>query len=155
MGLHRALEHAIPFVKAWVRQSAVLIVLALLPAMVQALYLRDKIPWQSRVADSDFVEVITARGWGENVIWVDARPADEFERDHIPGAVSLNEDRWGEGFPEFMARSWSPAKKIVVYCSAASCNLAEDVARRLREEAKLPNEIRILKGGWEAWSATK
>ena len=141
--------------KALLRQSAVLFVLALLPAAVQALYLRDKIPWQSRVAESDLVSVKEARGWGPNALWVDARPVDEFERDHIPGAVLLNEDRWNELLPQFLAEQWSPEKKIVVYCSAASCNLAEDVARRLREEAKLPNEIRILKGGWEAWLAEK
>jgi rhodanese-related sulfurtransferase len=142
-------------VNAIARQSALLLVLALVSAGIQALSLRDKIPWQSRVADSDFVEVETARGWGANVIWVDARPAEEFERDHVPNAVSLNEDRWNEGLSQFLAKDWSPEKKIVVYCSAASCNLAEDVARRLREEAKLPNDIRILKGGWEAWLAKK
>jgi rhodanese-related sulfurtransferase len=142
-------------VKSLLRQSAVLLAIALVPAGVEALYLRDKIPWQSRVAESDFVEVETARGWGANALWVDARPANEFERGHVPDAVSLNEDRWNEALPEFLAKDWSPDKKIVVYCSAASCNLAEDVARRLREEAKLPNEIRILKGGWEAWQAKK
>jgi len=138
-------------VNAVLRQSAVLLALALLPALVEALYLRDKVPWQSRVADSQFVEVATARSWGDNALWIDARPTDEFERDHVPGAVSLNEDRWSEGLAQFMGTQWASEKKIVVYCSAASCNLAEDVARRLREEAKLPNEIRILKGGWEAW----
>ena len=141
--------------KALLRQSAVLIALALLPAAIEALYLREKIPWESRVAESNFVDVDTARGWGANAIWIDARPTDEFERDHVPGAVSLNEDRWGAGLSEFLATQWSPEKRIVVYCSAASCNLAEDVARRLRVEAKLPNEIRILKGGWEAWLAKK
>jgi rhodanese-related sulfurtransferase len=142
-------------VNARLRQSAALIVLALLPALVDAFYLRDKMPWQSRVAESDFVEVATARSWGDNALWVDARPAEEFERDHVPDAISLNEDRWNEGLSEFLASKWSPEKKIVVYCSAASCNLAEDVARRLREEAKLPNDIRILKGGWEAWLQKK
>jgi rhodanese-related sulfurtransferase len=142
-------------VKSLLRQSAVLLAIALVPGAVEAIYLRDKIPWQSRVAESDFVEVDTARDWGANVLWVDARPANEFERGHVPGAVSLNEDRWGEALPEFLAKDWSPDKKIVVYCSAASCNLAEDVARRLRDEAKLPNEVRILKGGWEAWLAKK
>ena len=141
--------------KALLRQGALLLALALLPAAVQGLYLRDKIPWQSRVAESDLVSVEVARGWGADVLWVDARPVDEFERGHIPEAVSLSEDRWGEALSEFLAKQWSPGKKIVVYCSAASCNLAEDVARRLREEAKLPNEIRILKGGWEAWSEKK
>jgi rhodanese-related sulfurtransferase len=142
-------------VRTLLRQSAALIALALLPALVEAFYLRDKMPWQSRVAESDFVDVTTARGWGDNVLWVDARPAEEFDRDHVPGSVSLNEDRWSEGLSQFLANQWSPEKKIVVYCSAASCNLAEDVARRLREEAKLPNDIRILKGGWEAWLEKK
>jgi rhodanese-related sulfurtransferase len=142
-------------VKGLLRQGALLFVLALLPAAVQALYLRDTIPWQSRVAESDLITVQAAREWGSAVLWVDARPSDEFERGHIPGAFSLNEDRWGEALPEFLAKEWSPDKKIVVYCSAASCNLAEDVARRLRAEAKLPNEIRILKGGWEAWQEKK
>jgi rhodanese-related sulfurtransferase len=142
-------------VKSLLRQSALLLAIALVPGAVEALYLRDKIPWQSRVAESDFVEVETARAWGANALWVDARPADEFERGHVPDAVSLNEDHWSEALPQFLAKDWSPDKKIVVYCSAASCNLAEDVARRLRDEAKLPNEIRILKGGWEAWQAKK
>lgn len=137
------------------RQGAALLALAFLPALVEGFYLRDKMPWQSRVAESDFVDVTTARSWGDNVLWVDARPNDEFDRDHVPGAISLNEDRWSEGLSQFLANQWSPEKKIVVYCSAASCNLAEDVARRLREEAKLPNEIRILKGGWEAWLEKK
>ena len=132
-----------------------LLLLALVPAVVEGLYLRDKIPWASRVAESDFVEVETARGWGGNVTWIDARPPDEFERDHVPGAISLNEERWNEGLAQFLAQDWSPEKKIVVYCSAATCNLAEDVARRLREEARLPNEIKVLKGGWEAWLAKK
>jgi rhodanese-related sulfurtransferase len=142
-------------VKALLRQSVALLALAVLPAAVQALYLRDKIPWQARLAESDLVSVEVARGWGANALWVDARPSEEFERDHIPGAVLLNEDRWNELLPQFLTTQWSPEKKIVVYCSAASCNLAEDVARRLREEANLPNEIRILKGGWEAWFAQK
>ena len=141
--------------KVLLRQSALLFALALLPAAVQALYLRDRIPWVSRVAESDMVEVNVARGWGDAALWVDARPSDEYERDHVPGAISLNEDRWSESLSQFMGTQWSPEKKIVVYCSAASCNLAEDVARRLRDEAKLPNEIRILKGGWEAWQAKK
>lgn len=141
--------------KALLRQSAALTVLAIVPALVEAFYLRDKMPWQARVAESDFVEVATARGWGDNVLWVDARPAEEFDRDHVPNAISLNEERWSEGLSQFLATQWSPEKKIVVYCSAASCNLAEDVARRLRAEAKLPNEIRILKGGWEAWLEKK
>jgi rhodanese-related sulfurtransferase len=134
------------------RQAALLVVLAFLPAIGEAIYFRDKVPWQSRLTNDQVVDVDLARSWGDGAIWVDARPDNEFEADHVPGAISLNEDRWNELLPQFLAQ-WTPEKHIVVYCSSQSCNLAEDVARRLREEAKLPNDIRVLSGGWEDWVA--
>ena len=137
--------------RSLLRQTALLLGLAFLPAVGQGLYFRDKVSWQSRVAESEMVALDVARGWGASAIWVDARPEAEFDRDHVPGAILLNEDRWNELLSQFLQQHWSPEKKIVVYCSAESCNLAGDVARRLREEAKLPNEIRVLKGGWEGW----
>ena len=131
------------------QQSLLLLAFAFVPGIGQAIYFRDKVSWQSRVAESDMVSVDLARSWGANAIWVDARPDADFEREHVPGAILLNEDRWNELLPQFLAQ-WSPEKKVVVYCSSQSCNLASDVARRLREQ-KLPNEIRVLKGGWEEW----
>lgn len=86
---------------------------------------------------------------GVNVMWVDARPSDEFDRDHIPGAILLNEDDWNELLPQFLGQ-WSPDSRVIVYCSAKSCNAAGEVARRLREEAGLQN-VFVLDGGWEAW----
>jgi rhodanese-related sulfurtransferase len=132
-----------------VRPALVLAALALLPAIGQAIYFRDKVPWQSRDLASEMVDVDLARSWGANAIWVDARPDNEFERDHVPGAVPLNEDRWNELLPPFLAQ-WSPEKKVVVYCSSQSCNASREVARRLREEAQL-KDVYVLEGGWEAW----
>ena len=128
--------------------------LALLPAIGEAVYFRDKISWQSPIAASEMVTVDVARSWGDNAIWIDARPDEDFARDHVPGAISLNEDRWNELLPQFLA-SWSPDKKIVVYCSAQSCNAAREVAERLRKEAALPNDIRVLEGGWEEWQKNR
>ena len=135
---------------AVVRQLVVICALALVPAAGEAFYLRRSVPWQSRLAADETVDLATARSWGDNVIWIDARPDNEFAQDHIPGALSLNVDRWNELFPSFVTH-WSPDKKIVVYCSSKSCNLAEEVARRLRTESQLPNDIRVLQGGWEEW----
>ena len=137
------------------RQSLLLLGLAFLPAVGQALYFRDHVSWQSRVAESDMISVDRARDWGGKAIWIDARPEADFERDHVPGAILLNEDRWNELLPQFLQQEWSPEKMIIVYCGAESCNLAGDVARRLREEAKLPNQIRVLKDGWEGWLRTR
>jgi rhodanese-related sulfurtransferase len=136
-------------VKLLLRQTALLLGLALLPGIGQALYYRDKVSWQTPVAASDLVTVAQARAWGGTAIWVDARPQEEFEREHVPNAVLLNEDRWNELLPQMLA-TWAPDKRVVVYCSSQSCGASREVARRLREEAGLKN-VFVLGGGWEAW----
>ncbi len=132
-----------------VRQVLILAALALAPGLGEAVYFRHKISWQSALLPSELVTVDEARAWGQNAIWADARPDEEFARDHVPGALSLNEDRWNELLPQFLA-VWSPEKKIVVYCSSLSCNASKEVAERLRKEAKL-RDVFVLEGGWEAW----
>ncbi len=132
-----------------VRQAVILAALSLLPGAGEAIYFRHKISWQSAVPPSELVTVDQARAWGNGAIWVDARPDEEFARGHVAGALLLNEDRWSELLPQFLA-GWSPGKKIVVYCSAESCDLAREVAERLRKEAQIP-DVFVLEGGWEAW----
>jgi len=132
-----------------VRQAVILAALALLPGIGEAIYFRDKVSWQSPIPASEMATLTQARAWNGNTIWVDARPDAEFEREHIPGAVLLNEDRWNELLPQFLD-SWSPEKRVVVYCSSQSCNASREVARRLRDEAQLKN-VFVLQGGWEEW----
>lgn len=139
--------------KLLLRQTLVLLGLALLPGIGQALYYRDKVSWQTPVAASDLVTLAQARAWGGTAIWVDARPQEEFEREHVPNAVLLNEDRWNTLLPQMLA-AWSPEKRVVVYCSSQSCGASREVARRLREEAGLQN-VFVLGGGWEAWLEAK
>jgi rhodanese-related sulfurtransferase len=134
-----------------VRQALILVALAFLPGIGQAIYFRDKVSWRLPVPASEMVTVVQARAWGENAIWIDARPDEEFARDHVPGALSLNEDRWNELLPQFLA-VWSPEKKIVVYCSSQSCNASREVAHRLRNQAQPPMQnVFVLEGGWEEW----
>ena len=134
-----------------VRQALILVALAFLPGIGQAIYFRDKVSWQLSVPASEMVTVVQARAWGENAIWIDARPDEEFARDHVPGALSLNEDRWNELLPQLLA-VWSPEKKIVVYCSSQSCNASREVAHRLRNQAQPPMQnVFVLEGGWEEW----
>jgi len=134
-----------------VRQALILVALAFLPGIGQAIYFRDKVSWKLPVSASEMVTVVQARAWGENAIWIDARPDEEFARDHVPGALSLNEDRWNELLPQFLA-VWSPEKKIVVYCSSQSCNASREVAHRLRNQAQPPMQnVFVLEGGWEEW----
>jgi rhodanese-related sulfurtransferase len=142
-----------------IREALILVTLAFLPALGEAVYFRNKVSWQSRLSASEVVSVDQARTWGDTVMWVDARPAEEFENDHIPGAILLNEDDWNGLLPQFLGQ-WSPDKRVVVYCRAQSCNAAAEVARRLREEAQLKdnegkNCVFVLEGGWEEWLKTR
>ena len=134
-------------------QALLLVSLAVIPAVGEAVYFREKVSWRSRIPSSEIVDLDLVRSWEGNVIWVDARPDNEYQQDHIPGSILLNEDRWNELLPRFLGQ-WSPEKKVVVYCSTKSCNLAGDVARRLRDEAQLKN-VFVLEGGWEEWLRKK
>jgi rhodanese-related sulfurtransferase len=136
-------------VKALLRQSLLLLGLALLPGVGQALYYRDKVSWETPIAASEMVTLAQARDWKADAIWIDARPEEEFEREHVPGALLLNEDRWNELLPQMLA-VWSPEKRVVVYCSSESCGSSREIAQRLRKEAGLTN-VFVLEGGWEGW----
>ena len=139
--------------KSLLRQSLILLALALLPAVGQAVYYRDKVSWQTPVAASEMVTIDQARNWSADAIWIDARPQEEFEREHVPGALLLNEDRWNELLPQVLA-VWVPEKRVVVYCSTDGCGSSREIAHRLRKEAGLTN-VFVLEGGWEAWKKEK
>ena len=139
----------------WLRQAAILALLALLPAIGEAIYSLDKVSWRSPIPDSELATVDQARAWGANAIWVDARPDEEFARDHVPGALSLNEDRWNELIGPFLA-TWTPDRKVVVYCSSQGCNASREVAHRLRNQTQPPiQNVFVLEGGWEEWLKKK
>lgn len=131
------------------RQLLLLLGLAFIPAIGQAVYYRQTASLEQPPADSALVKLAQAESWGAEVLWVDARPDEEFSRAHIPGAVQLNEDRWDELFREMLA-AWAPERKVVVYCSRLTCQASHEVAERLRKEAGLSN-VYVLEGGWEAW----
>ncbi len=126
-----------------------LVGLAFLPAMGQAVYYRGAVSWHAPAVAKDEVTLEQTRDWGDTILWLDARPDAQFLEQHIPGALPLNEDRWGELLPQMLA-VWSPDKRVVVYCSSQSCAASHEVARRLRDEANLKN-VSVLHGGWETW----
>jgi rhodanese-related sulfurtransferase len=126
------------------RQIAALVLLAVIPAAGTALWHPRRPSWQS-----DEVTPAAATAWGDNALWVDARPDADFSKAHVPGAVPLNEDHWDDALPAFLDQ-WSASKKVVVYCSSLSCATSHDVARRLRDDAGIPN-VFVLEGGWESW----
>jgi rhodanese-related sulfurtransferase len=131
------------------RQLATLLVIALVPALVSAAV---RLKWQPPPAPlaADEVRYETAAAWGEKVVWVDARPRAKFEREHLPGAVLLNEDEWVRLVGPFLD-AWTPEKTIVVYCDSGGCDASRAVARRIKEELGVESPVWVLQGGIDAW----
>lgn len=86
-------------------------------------------------------------------ILVDARDAEQFDAQHIPGAVSLPDNAYPE-LLEFFAEEHGRSKTIVVYCGTEDCDLSTELALRLRDEAGF-EDIRILDGGFLAWQRSQ
>jgi rhodanese-related sulfurtransferase len=135
-----------------IRQALLILVSALIPAGLTAAFHPQRPAWTQDTLAPGEERLPTVLAWGESVLWVDARSADEYQADHVPGAISLNLESWDELLPNFLDQ-WSPDKKVVVYCSAATCELSHEVAERLRKSGI--TSVFVLKGGWEAWKTRK
>lgn len=86
-----------------------------------------------------------------DVLWVDARSDSDYEANHIPGAILLNEDDWDGGLIRLMDAWITEPKPIIIYCADAACGTSQRVAERLRGD--FPDaEIYRLQGGWAAWA---
>jgi rhodanese-related sulfurtransferase len=134
--------------KGLVQEILLLLCLALLPALGQTVYFRDRISWR-QPAKQDEITVSQARSLTGAVMWLDARPDEDFAAGHIPGAKLLNAEHWDTLLPDVL-NAWTPGQKLIVYCSRQNCDASHEVARRLRDEANLKN-VFVLEGGWEAW----
>ncbi|HEY0946171.1 MAG TPA: rhodanese-like domain-containing protein [Opitutaceae bacterium] len=126
-----------------------LCVLALAPAVLTAwLHPRrpDWVQLRHPVAELPLAEV---RQRFPDALWVDARKAADYARDHVSGAVLLNEDAWDEQLGGFV-EAWRPGQGVVVYCDSAGCGASRLVAERLRRELGV-DDVVVLQGGWAGW----
>lgn len=98
--------------------------------------------------DPNEVSLAQIKKWPGAVLWVDARSESEFASEHVSDAVCLNFDNWTEQFPKFLDR-YNSGQRVVVYCSATSCQLSREIASKLR--ASGVSDAYFLEGGWEAW----
>ena len=135
-----------------IHQALLILLAALIPAGLTATLHPRRPPWSQETLAPGEERLPTVLEWGEKVLWVDARSADDYEAEHVPGAILLNLESWDDLLPKFLDQ-WNPDKKVVVYCSAATCELSHEVAERLRKSGISP--VFVLKGGWEAWKSQK
>jgi rhodanese-related sulfurtransferase len=135
-----------------VRQAVLILLAALVPAAVTAVVHPRRPPWSKETLSAGEETLKNVLAWGSRVLWVDARSQNEYEAEHVPGAILLNLEDWDRLFPRFLDQ-WSPNQRIVVYCSSRSCEMSHEVAARLEQSGISP--VYILKGGWEEWKAAK
>jgi rhodanese-related sulfurtransferase len=103
-----------------------------------------------REDEVDVVEV--QKRWAGQVIWLDARPRDQFEVEHIPGALILNEQEFDQQLLEILDTLQTATKPVVIYCGGQKCEASRHVREKLMSVVAL-DECYVLKGGWPAWKA--
>ena len=69
----------------------------------------------------------------------------EYERERIPGSVSIPQSEVGEEFP----KRFDTDEEIIVYCGMASCYASPRVATRL--ESMGFEDVKDYEGGLLAW----
>lgn len=83
-----------------------------------------------------------------SVLFLDARPPEEFEQGHIKGAVNLPWLQFDE-YAEKILPKITPDMTVICYCDGETCTLGKDLAFSLIEFEFL--NIRVLVDGWTTW----
>jgi rhodanese-related sulfurtransferase len=101
--------------------------------------------------DEMSMQVIRER-FGGQVLWIDARPQEQFDEEHVPEALLINEQKFDEQVLGNLDRLQLNRNPVVVYCSAQKCEASRKVMMKLKEMGFV-QEAFVLKGGWPAWKA--
>ena len=77
-----------------------------------------------------------------NLVIVDVREQEDYNRGHLPGAINLPREQWSN--PQGLSRD----KTNVVYCYTQQCHLAANACVQF---AGLGYPVMELEGGFAAW----
>lgn len=101
--------------------------------------------YQAKLAfETDSYDVFVALRDKQNWIVIDARSAEAFSKEHIPGAVSLHHKKMA---PETTAHL-DKSKVYVTYCDGIGCNASTKGALKMSE---LGFQVKELLGGLDWW----
>ncbi len=78
----------------------------------------------------------------DNLVVVDVREEEDYNKGHIPGAINIPKDRWQN--PQGLSRD----KTNVVHCYTQQCHLAANACVQF---AGLDYPVMEMEGGFEAW----
>ena len=86
---------------------------------------------------------------GDQYFVFDARPREEFVKEHIPGAISLPFDDVQTEF-EHVQVLLSPEQPMVTYCSGKQCDESFLLTQFLMEQSY--TNVALFVGGMEVWN---
>ena len=130
------------------RQALLLCGLSLIPTGISASLHRDILLDAAGRLQPGEISLENVSTAPSPVLWVDARPQKDYEQEHVPGALLLNEQGWDTQVVQVLDQ-WKPGQWVVVYCSSTACKASHQVAAQLRELDVEP--VYVLRGGWERW----
>jgi rhodanese-related sulfurtransferase len=85
-------------------------------------------------------------------VFLDARSADDYDRGHIKGALSLPWQNVDQLFME-VTQDLESEKSIITYCDGETCNLSHDLALFLKDMGFM--NVRVLVNGWTVWRESR
>ena len=139
-------------------ESIAIFLLAVITAFVTNALRSDGLPLIRTKPAVD--PVVTPNGWivslemmqekcdDPNVVILDARSSDEFEKGHIPGAKNLPYYDFLEKFT-LILEGIPLDREIIAYCEGIDCSTAEDLSYLLLEHGY--QNTKVFEGGWEQW----
>ena len=90
--------------------------------------------------------------FGGRVLWLDARPFEQYQGGHVPGARPLNEQEFDSQLFDLIDLLQTNRLPVVIYCGGERCEASRKIKERLLSAFPLEN-VWLLKGGWKAWEA--
>jgi rhodanese-related sulfurtransferase len=94
--------------------------------------------------ETDAWDLKVALESGEDVIVVDARSAEAYEKEHIPGAINIPHRKMGPDTTKDLSRD----ALFVTYCDGIGCNASTKGALNM---TRLGFRVKELIGGLEWW----
>lgn len=89
---------------------------------------------------------LSKRIGSQDIVIVDVREQEDYEKGHIPGAINLPENQWQT------LRGLSARSVNVLYCYSQTCHLASRAAQFF---ARQGFPVMEMDGGFAAWKANE
>ena len=117
-----------------------------------ALYMTQEATPEGEISIGDARAAMVQPG----VIWIDARTRAQFDKGHVPTALLVSKhetDFESLLLPAANAIQDGQDKLVIVYCDAKKCEASHHVADVIRGFHPIPEQVRVLHGGWAAWQS--